>query len=324
MGQIDVSVLVTLYNKAPFLSAALKSIDAQQGDFVLEVVIVDDGSTDGGDLIAERFCSGRENFHFFRNEINSGIGYSLRKAYNMARGEFVTVLDADDFWLGTSKISDQITFLRENPPYFAIGHNSFVIYPENAGFSLLNLELDSRSYSYAASLRGDFYLHTSSLMFRREPAGLPREFENRVLDGDTPFFLWHLLQSKKMVRSLPGVFSAYRLTLQGWWVSQDASMQQSTNANLISAIRRNFIQPHQLRERAIIWRRMKSIQGAPSQSILSTPVLYRFHNNAGEEGGPMQARSEAISFAAPGFEKSLHELETVLFGDTRAESEMGG
>ncbi len=90
-----VSVVVPLYNKAPYLRRCLESIVAQT--FVdFETIVVDDGSTDGGVDIAAHFADPR--FRLIR-QVNAGPGAARNRGISEAAGEFLAFLDADDAWL---------------------------------------------------------------------------------------------------------------------------------------------------------------------------------------------------------------------------------
>lgn len=92
---MNISVVVPLYNKAPYVLRALDSIAAQiYRDF--EVIIVDDGSTDGGGQIAADYSDSR-----FRvlTQPNSGPGAARNRGIAEASAQLVAFLDADDEWL---------------------------------------------------------------------------------------------------------------------------------------------------------------------------------------------------------------------------------
>jgi len=94
---VRVSVIVPLYNKAPYVRRALDSVAAQTfGDF--ELIVVDDGSTDEGASVVESFGDGR--VRLIRQE-NTGPGAARNRGINEARGEVLAFLDADDEWLPT-------------------------------------------------------------------------------------------------------------------------------------------------------------------------------------------------------------------------------
>jgi glycosyltransferase involved in cell wall biosynthesis len=87
----DVSVLIPVYNGAATVARSVESVLAQDHpDF--EVVVVDDGSTDGTDRVLERF---EAPVRVLRNEKNSGIAYTYNRALRESRGAIVIMLASD-------------------------------------------------------------------------------------------------------------------------------------------------------------------------------------------------------------------------------------
>jgi glycosyltransferase involved in cell wall biosynthesis len=89
------SIVVPLFNKAGYIRRALDSVAHQTfGDF--EVIIVDDGSTDGGEMVARSYPDVR--FRVIRQE-NQGPGAARNAGIAEAKGDLIAFLDADDEWL---------------------------------------------------------------------------------------------------------------------------------------------------------------------------------------------------------------------------------
>lgn len=90
-----VSVIVPVYNSAAYLQKSLDSILAQTfRDF--ELILVDDGSTDGSGVIADR-CAERDGRVRVFHKPNSGVSRTRNYGLSRASGEFVTFIDSDDF-----------------------------------------------------------------------------------------------------------------------------------------------------------------------------------------------------------------------------------
>ena len=94
---MKVSIVIPLYDKAPYVERALDSIRAQTfSDF--EVIVVNDGSTDDGASVVTRYPDARVRLI---TQSNAGPGPARNAGIAEAQGEFVAFLDADDEWLPT-------------------------------------------------------------------------------------------------------------------------------------------------------------------------------------------------------------------------------
>jgi glycosyltransferase involved in cell wall biosynthesis len=114
-GMPLVSVIVPLYNKAPYVLRALESVAAQTVED-LEVIVVDDGSTDGGDEIASRFPDSR--FRLIR-QANAGPGAARNRGLREAGAPYVGFLDADDRWL-PQFLAENVSILERHPTAAAV------------------------------------------------------------------------------------------------------------------------------------------------------------------------------------------------------------
>lgn len=103
-----VSTIVPVYNGERFLGEALDSIFAQ--DYrPIEVIVIDDGSTDNTSVIARSYVGVR----YFRQD-NRGQAAAMNVGLGAANGQFVAFLDADDIWDHT-KLTVQVAYLLEHP-----------------------------------------------------------------------------------------------------------------------------------------------------------------------------------------------------------------
>ena len=112
-----VSVIMPTYNAAPFIGEAIGSVLAQDmPDF--ELLVVNDGSTDGTGEIVRSFTDPR--VRVVNQPANLGIACSVNVALALSRGRFAARLDSDDIML-PHRLSTQVAFLEHHPEVFGVG-----------------------------------------------------------------------------------------------------------------------------------------------------------------------------------------------------------
>jgi glycosyltransferase involved in cell wall biosynthesis len=111
-----VSVIVGFLNAEEFIQEAIESVFAQTYD-AWELLLIDDGSTDGSTAIARRYAgqyTGRVRYLIHEDHRNHGVSASRNLGIRNAIGAFVAFLDADDVWL-PSKLERQVAILMAEP-----------------------------------------------------------------------------------------------------------------------------------------------------------------------------------------------------------------
>ncbi|NLY18950.1 MAG: glycosyltransferase [Clostridiaceae bacterium] len=111
-----VSVIIPVYNAEKYLAETLDSALGQTYKDI-EIVIVDDCSTDSSTEIINRYMSNNNNIKYIRNETNQGAAVSRNTGIRYSRGQYIAFLDSDDVWDKT-KIEKQISHLREKKACF--------------------------------------------------------------------------------------------------------------------------------------------------------------------------------------------------------------
>lgn len=107
----DVSVVMSVYNSAPYLREAVDSI-LMQTLKNFEFIIINDGSTDESLSILKSYNDSR--IILIDNGVNKGLIYSLNKGISVARGKYIARMDSDDISLAF-RLEKQIQFLEANP-----------------------------------------------------------------------------------------------------------------------------------------------------------------------------------------------------------------
>ena len=89
-----ISVIVPVYNVEEYLEECLDSIQCQTYDNI-EVILVNDGSTDASKEICEKYCKQDSRFHLINQE-NKGLSSARNRGMSESQGEFITFVDSDD------------------------------------------------------------------------------------------------------------------------------------------------------------------------------------------------------------------------------------
>jgi glycosyltransferase involved in cell wall biosynthesis len=120
MNSEKVSVIIPAFNAAETLAEAVAS--AVNGSYQhLEILIVDDGSTDDTSKVAAKIADSDPRIQFFRNPQNYGVSKSRNLMIDRATGEYVAFLDSDDTW-EPNKLEFCLQMLAENPEVKAVAH----------------------------------------------------------------------------------------------------------------------------------------------------------------------------------------------------------
>lgn len=106
------SVIIPTYNRAGTLARAIESVLRQTLDD-LELLVVDDGSTDDTPLVLEGFSDGR--LVYLRHPHNRGQSAARNTGIRASNGTFIAFLDSDDLWQPTA-LARQVDALKASPP----------------------------------------------------------------------------------------------------------------------------------------------------------------------------------------------------------------
>lgn len=193
---MKVSVAVLCYNHAPFIKKALDSILIQKLDFPFEIVIGDDASTDESQEILQEYKKlYPEKIRLILKKKNEGVFKNIMGVIKACSGQYIALLETDDFWTNPQKLSKQISFLDENPDYTGCFHNTAIEWLTEANNDSNLYMRNFKSCAEVHTFPEEFYPHhlmkgtfipTSSLVFRN------RDFEDELhkLSGINHSLAW--------------------------------------------------------------------------------------------------------------------------------------
>ena len=231
-SKATVSTVILSYNHQNFIVEAIESALSQSGDFIHEILLSDDGSTDGTARIMERYAQKYpRRIRNISRTMNAGISENYRHAFAEAAGEYVAILEGDDYWTDPSKNFQQMDFLRSNDDAVMVFSKIEALdEARKARISLTRYNslprlLTGRNFAADESL--NLIANFSSTMFRRDiMVDLPEiVFSPRFNEISLSFYLDRLGK----IGFIDKVMGTYRLNPESAWTgaSRISKLEQS-------------------------------------------------------------------------------------------------
>lgn len=273
---MKISIIIPIYNAASFLDECLKSVLYQTyADW--EAILVNDGSTDGSASICDDYAKKDCRFRVIHKE-NTGVSDSKNKALDMATGEYIIFLDADDYWIAENCLETLLTT--------AIEHNADIVrgdyktikednsdIPSNPNdknrIASANKILNSTQF-FIKILQGEFFLVLS--LFKRSCIEHLRFNRERVFLEDKELYARIMVQELKCIY-IPLYFYAYRKHHSSasaaltWPRLRDAFTLCYTYIDLLNEIKDNeLLQSYTKRATITLYEALKTLTYEPFYS----------------------------------------------------------
>jgi glycosyltransferase involved in cell wall biosynthesis len=162
-GNPKVSVCVVTYNQKDYIRECLQSIVDQQTDFEFEVIVGDDGSTDGTREIVKDFAEKYPALIIpLLHETNMGPCANYYSVHRIASGDLIASCDGDDYWL-PGKIQAQVNFMAHHPECNVSGHKVYRRHGSSKLFAVVPDDMPSITTVSAFYRYGNFLVHSSTM-----------------------------------------------------------------------------------------------------------------------------------------------------------------
>lgn len=224
-----ISVIIPVYNQERYIPQCLDStLDQTLGD--LEVVCIDDGSTDGSGAVLDEYAKRDPRVVVVHRE-NRGVGYTRNEGLRMAKGEFVAFMDPDDYYPDDKVFEKMYAAAKENGALVCGG--SLAIY--NGETDTLKENRDYPNYFADEGFMDyrDFqfdYGYTRYIYDRRMLEECGADFPPYKRFQDPPFFVKAMVAAKRFYR-ISAVTYVYR------WSRRFSNWDDERVLHLVSAIR---------------------------------------------------------------------------------------
>lgn len=157
------------YNHERFVEQALNSVLAQRTNFDWEIVFGEDCSTDRTREIVQQITAANpDRIRLLLPEKNVGMMRNFMATAEACRGEYIAMLEGDDFWLDPDKLQKQVDFLDAHPELSTCFGPVWIV--DESGEPLPvqpRQNLTGSRYTLAQFLNGEFLPRTCSAMYRR-------------------------------------------------------------------------------------------------------------------------------------------------------------
>lgn len=247
-----VSVVLPTYNGSAYVARAIESV-VRQTYRNFELVVVDDGSTDGTKEILRQFGRRYPKLVVVTHETNKGFVQTLNDGVAHARGAYIARIDDDDEWCDERKLEKQVIFLREHSEYGLVGGG--IIRVDQQGRELGRYIFPERDEDIRNVILADNAFAHSAVMFRKDfweqTGGYRPEFH---------FFadwaLWLAIGKISKFYNFPEYFALYLEKEQsGNYDGRDKHIRRKIGANLLLAWRYRKQYPGFLRACFLSWAR---------------------------------------------------------------------
>lgn len=202
-----VSIIIPVYNGSKFIKKAIDSVLAQKVNFQIEIIVIDDASTDSLESVLRKYFN-LKNFKYIKNKKNLGVAESRNIGIKVAKGKYIAFLDADDWWK-PEKLQQQIFYMEKKQCVLSCtGRELF----DEKGNSLNKLIGVENKITYKKLLQHNS-IACSSVVIKREVA---LEFPMKHSEIHEDYLMWlEILKKYYIAYGINQPLLAYRLTKNG-------------------------------------------------------------------------------------------------------------
>ncbi|MGI4738387.1 MAG: glycosyltransferase family 2 protein [Janthinobacterium lividum] len=214
--KLKLSVVVLAYNHEKFLAQALDSVLMQDVDFAYEVVVGEDCSPDGTRGLVQAYEQRYpDRLRPIYHPQNVGMGANSRACLAACQGEYIALLEGDDYWTDVHKLRKQVAWLDAHPDFSLCFHPVADQYEDHSRPNAVPHAFAKDEFTFADFLLPIYTVaSTGSLVLRNGLVAWPAWlFTVKPID----FALVLLCAEQGKVKLLPEVMGVYRIHQGGIW-----------------------------------------------------------------------------------------------------------
>jgi glycosyltransferase involved in cell wall biosynthesis len=232
-NDILVSVCMITYNHEKFISEAIEGVLMQKTNFLIELIIGEDCSTDNTCKICLEYKEKYPDIIQLQlPETNRGMMRNFIETMQAAQGKYIALCEGDDYWTDPNKLQRQVDFLEENEDFSLCFHEVKILKGSEFVNDYITRKVPDSTDIY--ELAQGNYIHTPSVMFRKNED----VFKILAALGDLPAgdYVLHMLNAQYgKIKKLPEMMAVYRAGV-GIWSSKDSQYRISNSLNMLNKL----------------------------------------------------------------------------------------
>lgn len=218
---LKVSVLMVTYNHRQFIAEALESALNQKTSFEYEIVIGEDNSTDGTkEIVADYARRYPEKIRALLATRNRGMHENFFGTWKACKGQYIAVLEGDDFWTSELKLQRQVEFLDRHVEHSLCFHKVTMIHHDG---SKSIFPCSAKARSTVEELLVENFIPTASVVARNGVIAEPPPWVYQLSMSDWPWWVLHGLCGT--LGFMDEDMAVYRMHSGGLWSRLSRSEQ---------------------------------------------------------------------------------------------------
>lgn len=251
------SVCMITYNHENFIAQAIESVLMQEVNFDYEIVIGEDCSTDNTrNILLSYHNKFPDKIKLILHEHNVGGHENFIQTYKACKGEYLALLEGDDFWISPEKLQMQVDLMEKHPEFATCFHRVVAAVQDGDEYRIMRSTHDD---FYEASGKRHFtlkdfldfnFIPTGSTLFRNN---LIKEFPSWIYDVTQVDWALQILYAQHGdIILIDELIGAYRIHPNGVWTSRDRYERNIERIKILKCINKHLNYKYDKRMRTLI------------------------------------------------------------------------
>lgn len=232
--EYKLSILIITYNHEKYIKRAIESVKIQKFFYDYEIIIADDCSQDNTIKIANQYKNiFGDKIKVFTNVQNLGITKNYEQGFAKCNGDFISVLEGDDYWNSDMKLKLQMDFLINHPECSMVFNKIIAAFPNN-----LNMPIQQFSdnvpyllFNTSDLIKNNFIQNFSGCMYR---ASAIKNINSSLYDLLVYDWMINIVVSQYgLIGYIPQPMSVHPVLDSGAWSSKSELQQLNIVLNCI-------------------------------------------------------------------------------------------